>query len=83
MARASKYEDVKGDVLDKIGAAAISHGKPPSVRDLAAAFEVSVSTMHSYLSKLAEEGKVEWRSGRHRSLRLTPEGFQASSLQVP
>ena len=80
MARASKYEDVKRDILAEIAASADAHGKAPSVRDLAEAHQVSVSTMHSFLSKLQGEGMIEWKSGRHRSLRLTPQGFQASSL---
>ena len=82
MARASKYEDVKQDILAEIAAAAAAHGKAPAVRDLAEAHEVSVSTMHSFLTKLAGEGVSEWKSGRHRSLRLTPNGFTASSLPM-
>jgi DNA-binding transcriptional regulator YhcF (GntR family) len=69
MARASRYEDVKQEILDEIAAVDAAHGKPPSVRDLAGRFEVSVSTMHSFLKKMLEEGMVEWKPGRHRTLR--------------
>lgn len=82
MARASKYEDVKQEILDAIASAAASHGKPPAVRDLAETHQVSASTMHSFLTKLAGEGLIEWKPGRHRSLHLTPQGFQASSLSA-
>lgn len=83
MARASKYEDVKTDILDAIAAAAASYGKPPAVRDLAERHDVSPSTMHSFLTKLAGEGLIEWKPGRHRSLHLTPQGSQACSQRVP
>lgn len=79
MARASKYPEVKKDVLGAIVEAAVAHRSGPSVRDLATSFEVSPSTMHSFLSKLADEGLVEWNPGRHRSLRPTQAGFVASS----
>lgn len=82
MARASKYGEVRWDILSTIAATAASHAKPPAVRDLAEKFEVSPSTMHSFLSKLSEEGMIEWKPGRHRSLHLTPAGIQALSLQV-
>lgn len=83
MARSSQYGDVKIDVLAEIRRAAESHAKPPSVRTLATKFNVSVSTMHSYLSKLADEGMVEWSPGRHRTMRLTPTGSQLSSQPAP
>lgn len=79
MARASKYEDVKQGILEQIAQADMRHGRPPAVRDLADRHGVSVSTMHSYLTRLAEEGLVEWSRGRHRSLRCTPQGFPAPS----
>lgn len=83
MARTSRYEDVKVDVLTKLHMVEQRHGQPPSVRDLATSFGVSVSTMHSYLKRLAEEGLVQWTRGRHRSLRLTLLGIQQSSQPVP
>ena len=79
MARASRYDDTRDDILKSVNAAATAHGKPPSVRDLADQFEVGVATMHSYLQKLSEEGMVEWRPGRHRSLHLTQQGIRELS----
>lgn len=81
MARASKYEDKKHEVLDLIRYATSRHTKPPTVRDLADASGVGVATMHSYLTKLSEEGLVEWYRGKHRSLRLTPAAHQLLSSQ--
>jgi len=74
MARASLYAAHRDQVLRCIDTSVKSHARPPSVRELAEECGVGVATMHSYLQKLAEEGVVEWRQGRHRSLRLTPEG---------
>jgi DNA-binding IclR family transcriptional regulator len=79
MARASKYEASKVEVLGLIREAHARHSKPPTVRDLAAQSGVGVATMHSYLQKLAEEGLVDWDRNRHRSLRLTREGIQQLS----
>ncbi len=71
MARASQYGDTRDKILDSVHKTALAHGKPPSVRNLAEEFDVGVATMHDYLKKLADEGMVEWRPGRHRSLHLT------------
>lgn len=79
MARASRYADSRDEILKSVHEAATAHGKPPSVRDLAERMDVGVATMHSYLQKLSEEGMVEWRPGRHRSLHLTPAGIQELS----
>lgn len=79
MARVSHYVDNREKILTSVHNAATAHGKPPSVRDLAEEIDVGVATMHDYLKKLAEEGMVEWRKGRHRSLHLTPEGIQLLS----
>lgn len=84
MARASKYEDKKEEIIALIGEAMARHSKPPAVRDLADQTGVGVATMHSYLRKLAEEGLVEWQPNRHRSLKCTPQGTQVlSSLGGP
>lgn len=79
MARASRYQDNRDQILTSIQTAAAAHGKPPSVRDLAESLGVGVATMHSYLQKLSEEEMVEWRAGRHRSLALTPKAIQELS----
>ena len=74
MARASQFEANRAEVLGSIADPA--HGKPPSVRDLAQRVNVSPSTMHTYLTKLSDEGLIEWKQGRHRTLQATPEGHR-------
>lgn len=76
MARTSKFSDVKVQVLEQLGTAAAAHSKVPAIRELAEHFEVAPATMHSWLSKLAKEGLIQWQVGRHRSVRLTPKGLQ-------
>lgn len=84
MARATRFDEVAGKILERIQAAESRHAKAPSVRELADYCEVAVATMHSYLARLAgamdEKGVatepvlIEWKTGRHRSLKLTDQG---------
>lgn len=76
MTRASKYKDQKAAVLRVIFRKQMAHGRSPSVRDLADQFEVGVATMHSYLTKLHHEGMIEWKPGRHRTLKVTQNGLK-------
>lgn len=70
MGRASKYEQHRSAILDALAQAESSHARPPTVRTLADSCGVGVATMHSYLTRLSEEGVVEWQAKSHRSLRL-------------
>lgn len=79
MARVSQYGDKREELLSMIAEAMIAHGKAPSIRDLATRLNVGVGTIHSYLVKLAEEGVIEWKQGKHRSLKVTQKGFQELS----
>lgn len=79
MARVSQYEDHKEAILVAISKASLAHSRPPTVRALASEFDVGVATMHSYLTRLAEEGMVEWSKGQHRSLKATQQGFRTPS----
>lgn len=74
MPRKSRFDMSRPMVLGVIQSKMISHGQPPSVRELASYAGVGVATMHDYLIQLREEGLVEWEAGRHRSLRCTPAG---------
>lgn len=74
MARASKYDESKHTMLSRISVAQSTDGVMPSVREFADELDIGVATAHSYLSKLASEGLIEWEPGRHRSLKLTRQG---------
>lgn len=82
MARASRYDKVRENILGLLKEAEERHGRPPSVRELASATGVSGSTMHSYLHRLKSEGVVEWEPRQHRSLRRRP-GSLPSGPPVP
>lgn len=79
MARASEYADKKMLVVRDIHLRLRRQSPNPSVRELATKFGVSPATMHSWLKRLEKEGMVEWTPGRHRSLRVTPQGIQLLS----
>jgi DNA-binding IclR family transcriptional regulator len=81
MARLSQYRDQRLAVLTEISERVRRHSKVPTVRELAERFDISAATMHSWLTRLAEEGLVEWTPGRHRSLRCTPRAIQLLSSQ--
>lgn len=71
MGRASQYEAHRNRIISMISESSVSHGRPPTVRDLAEACGVGVATIHSYLQRLSEEGVVEWSPKSHRTLRVT------------
>lgn len=70
MGRQSKYEHYKQPVLDAIADLTRKEGKPPSLREVAKATDVSVATLHSYIQRLRDDGLIEWRQRGHRSLRV-------------
>lgn len=81
MPRATQYGHQKLAVLAEISERIRRHSKVPTVRELAERFGVSTATMHSWLTRLAGEGLVEWTPGRHRSLRCTARAIQLLSSQ--
>lgn len=76
MVRATQYGDQKLAVLDEINERVRRHSAIPTIRELAERFGISPATMHSWLTRLAGEGLVEWTRGRHRSLRCTVAGLR-------
>lgn len=81
MARASKYEDSRDVIISLLAKAVTTHGRPPTVREVAEATSVGVGTAHSYLVKLEEEGLVERHAG-HRRVNLTEKGQIEAGLVV-
>lgn len=81
MPRQSQYDANREALLRMIRGAQISHGRPPSVRGLAADLGVGVATVHSYLVQLSGEGLVEWSVGRHRTLHCTERGLNETETE--
>jgi SOS-response transcriptional repressor LexA len=57
-------------LIETVKAYIIKFGYPPSVRDLAAELGISTTRTHALLVGLREEGRVQWISGRYRTLRV-------------
>lgn len=70
MGRQSHYAEHRDDVLNGIRNLTQKLGKAPSIREVAREVDVSITTLHAYLTKLKEEGLVSWTERTHRSLRL-------------
>lgn len=79
MGRKSHYAEHRLKVLGLIEAAARAHDRPPSVRELAETTGVGLATMHSYLTRLAEEDLIAWQPAHHRSLHCTPSGISLAA----
>ena len=70
MARQSLYGYKKAGILQAIETLSRAGGRAPSLREVANVADVSVATLHSYLSKMQVEGLVEWNHKSHRTLRI-------------
>jgi len=50
------------------------HGQSPTLKDLAQAVEIGVSSIYQHLTQLKKKGWVTWQPHGHRSLRFTEQG---------
>lgn len=75
--RRSLYEVRKDSVLFAVKRLTDERGSPPSLRDVAEVTGISVSTLHNYLPRMADEGLVTWQPRSHRTIRLTAESLNA------
>lgn len=82
MPQVSHYIEHRDYILRSIRNAHLRHARPATVRELAFELGVSVSTVHSYLQQMAQEGLIEWQQRRRRSYQLTRRGFQHLSPQA-
>jgi SOS-response transcriptional repressor LexA len=58
-------------IVDMITRQHRSDGHPPTAAEIAAAVGRSETAVRRRLTRLREEGRVNWDDGRHRSLRTT------------
>lgn len=83
MARKSHYMANKLVILQSIHGLTLQRRTAPSVREVAEDTEISMATLHSYLQRLHQEGLVQWRPKRHRSLQLTKSGQNMVQADLP
>ena len=74
MARPSMYKLNRERVLEAIEEAHAGEGVPPTVRELSKKTRISVSTLHSYITRMHEDELVTWQPKSHRSIKVTAKG---------
>lgn len=74
MPRQSLYQFKRDGILDAISKLTAATGKTPSIREIAEVADVSIATLHLYLTKMKEEGLISWTERHHRSLRVERPG---------
>lgn len=71
MARQSLYLIRRDAILEAIEKLSAAHGgRSPSLREISDLADVSVASLHAYLSKMRQEGLIEWEPKSHRSLKI-------------
>lgn len=83
MGRQSQYPVKRDEIVTAISTILGESHRNPTMREIATRTNLSVATLHAYLGKLSDEGLIEWRTKRHRSIRLTPEGQRRANTTVP
>lgn len=71
MPRQSLYMYKRDGILDAISTLSATTGKAPSIREIAEVSDVSIATLHSYLTKMKDEGVITWTERHHRSLKVS------------
>jgi DNA-binding IclR family transcriptional regulator len=73
MARPSMYHLNRESVLVAVAGLA-KHGTPPTLRELSDVTGLPISTLHSYVNRMHDEGLITWHPRSHRSIRITSAG---------
>ena len=78
-------ERLENAIYEYIAETTRTEGYPPTVRDIQQALSIkSTSTVHSYLAKLEEKGKITRRSGKSRSMLIVDSASQQQkAVKVP
>jgi SOS-response transcriptional repressor LexA len=74
MPRQSLYQFKRDGILDAISTLSAATGKAPSIREIAQVADVSIATLHCYLTKMKDEGVISWTERHHRSLKVLETG---------
>lgn len=81
MPKPSGINEKRDQIIRFISEQINEKGYPPSVREIAKAVNVrSSSTIHTYLSKLKEEGLLQKDGANSRAIRLTASGQAAAGI---
>jgi len=79
-----RTENLENEICDYIREFMRAHGYPPTVRDIQNNLEIkSTSTVHSYLKKLAQEGRITKSDGKSRSVRVSNYTSPQNSVKIP
>jgi repressor LexA len=65
-----RITDRQQAILDHLGAQLASEGRPPTLGELAAAFDISLNAARKHLHALAAKGLLELAPGKARGIRL-------------
>lgn len=72
------------EILDFISRSIEDNGYPPTVREVAERFGISVKGSYDHIKALEKKGQIECGPGRSRAIRiLGPEGTRPEVKQVP
>ena len=72
------------EILDFIARSIEDNGYPPTVREVADRFKISVKGSYDHIKALEKKGQIECGPGRSRAIRiLGPDGARAEVKQVP
>jgi len=81
MKRLSKLED---DICDYISQFMRDHGYPPTVRDIQNELSIkSTSTVHAYLKRLEDSGRITRTNGKSRSVNVVDHADVPSTVKIP
>lgn len=79
MPRQSLYLYKRDGILDAIETLTAATGKAPSIREIAQVADVSIATLHSYLTRMKNEGVISWQERHHRSLKVLSPGVVSTT----
>jgi len=79
----SSLTDRQQHILDFLVAHRASHGMPPTVSELAAAFGIQLNAARKHLQALASKGLIELIPGKARGIRLPDAEAAPSPFELP
>lgn len=79
-----KTSNLENEIYEYIREFMRAHGFPPTVRDIQNDLHIkSTSTVHSYLKKLAQDGRITKSDGKSRSVQVNNYSAPRNSVKIP